>query len=230
MDEHGNEPSCEAPEGADWATRAADLILENLKERKGMGDELDQVDEDILFEIQETMAGIIRKESGAPSPAESTKPKPELTESVANRPDNRVRDAIQVFSSAIYKPVDEFELKDAFVDLIEGILAKNGRQIYILAQPTGELEVRASIERKVHTLHTSQNHDALAALCATIVAAARDRAPYLPSRPFESIITKESIGQHGLRFPDQLKTIHALIEPLNKGMFIDIRLHFKQTD
>ncbi len=230
MDEQGNEPSCEAHRGADWATRAADLILENLKERKGVGDELDQVDEDVLLEIQETMAGIIRKASGAPPPAEPTEPEPEANEKVANKPDNRVHEAIQVFSSATFKPVDEFELKDAFVELIEGILAKNARQIYILAQPTGELEVRASIERKVHTLQTFPNHDALAALCATIVAAARDRVPYLPSRPFESIITRESIDRHGLRFPEQLETIHALIEPLTKGMFIDLRLQFAQAN
>lgn len=53
-----------------------------------------------------------------------------------------------------------------------------------------------------------------------------DIVPYLPTRPFESIISRTSIDQHGLRFPEQLETMHAFIEPLNKGMFIDIRLRF----
>jgi hypothetical protein len=211
----------------DWATRAADLILEDLKGRKGVGNELDNVDDEIFQEIQDTMAEIIRKSQGVTSPTKQTEPEHQPAKQERVKPDNRIRKAIRVFSDATALPTDEFELKDAFVDLIEGVLASNAHQVFILAQPTGELEVRARINRKVHTLHSSGNHDALGALCATIVAAGRDRVPYLPARPFESVITKASIDQHGLRFPVQLKAIHALIEPLSKGMFIDIRLHFE---
>lgn len=216
--------------GRDWATVAADLIIKDLKGRKGVGNELDHVDDEILKEIQDTMAEIIRKSAGTAPLTVQSEAKLEPTKRVEVKPDHRIRDSLQVFSSATTQPVDEFELKDAFVDLIDGVLAKNANQIFLVAQPTGELEVRARINRKVHTLHTSANQDALGALCATIVAAGRDRVPYLPSRPFESVITKTSIDQHGLRFPDRLKSIHALLEPLSKGMFIDIRLRFEEVN
>ncbi|TLX17131.1 hypothetical protein [Rhizobium sp. MHM7A] len=211
--------------GEDWAARAAGLILKDLRKRKGIGNALDDVDDDVLLEIQATIAEIARNALGSEQPSERPEPPAEVSEPKTTKLDGRIPKAIQVFSEATSEPSDEFELKDAFVDLVEGVMAHNGNQIFILAQPTGELEVRARIERKVHNLYTSGNHDALSALCATIVAAGRDRVPYLPSRPFESIITKTSIDQHGLRFPDKLKTIHALIEPLTKGMFIDLRLH-----
>jgi hypothetical protein len=214
----------------DWATRAADLILEDLKGRKGVGNELDNVDADILFEIQETMAEIMRNSAGVTSPSEQPDLQPHPAKQAKVKPDNRIREAIEIFSTSMSQPMDEFELKDAFVDLVEGVLATNARKMYVVAQPTGELEVRASVNRKVHTLYTAGNHDALSALCATIVAAGQKRMPYLPSRPFESIITRDSIDQHGLRFPKQLKTIHAMIEPLNKGMFIDLLLEFKEVE
>lgn len=43
------------------ARKAAEKILDNLSGRRGIGNELDDCDEDILDEIVETMAGIIEK-------------------------------------------------------------------------------------------------------------------------------------------------------------------------
>jgi hypothetical protein len=207
----------------DWAARAAGLILNDLQGRKGIGNELDNIDQDILLEIIDTMAEFIRQSARTASPGEQAEPETQPIARKEIRPDNRIRKAIQVFSAATSQPMDEFELKDAFVDLIEGVLANDATQIYILAQPTGELEVRARVNRKVHTLYTAATQDALGALCATIVAAGRDRVPYLPSRPFESIITQTSIDEHGLRFPEPLRTIHALIEPLSIGFLAVVK-------
>lgn len=217
----------DATPGEDWAVRATRFILEDLRDRKGIGNALDDVDDDILLEIQKTIAEIVRNSLGTAQLPEQTEPPTEVSRPKTVKIDRRIPMAIRLFGEAASEGADEFALKDAFIDLVEGVMSHNGNQIFILAQPTGELEVRARIERKVHRLHSSENHDALSALCATIAAAGRDRVPYLPSRRYESMITSTSIDQHGLRFPEKLKTIHALIEPLSKGMFIDIRLDFE---
>jgi cell division protein ZapA (FtsZ GTPase activity inhibitor) len=47
-------------EKLDWATEAALNVLDELSDRKGIGNEIDQCDDEIKEEILETLAEIIR--------------------------------------------------------------------------------------------------------------------------------------------------------------------------
>lgn len=44
-----------------WCRKAADSILDDLSDRRGIRSVLDTIDEDVMEEIKETMAGIIRE-------------------------------------------------------------------------------------------------------------------------------------------------------------------------
>lgn len=46
------------------SVKVAELIYDNLAGRSGIGNEFDQIDEEILQEIKDKMAEIIAKETG----------------------------------------------------------------------------------------------------------------------------------------------------------------------
>jgi hypothetical protein len=45
----------------DWAQTAADEIIENLRDRRGLAHVFDEIDAEIQEEIRDTWAGIIRR-------------------------------------------------------------------------------------------------------------------------------------------------------------------------
>lgn len=52
----------------DWAQTAADAILDNLMDRRGIKQAFWDVDEDVMQEIRETLAQIIRDTAASDQP------------------------------------------------------------------------------------------------------------------------------------------------------------------
>ncbi len=44
-----------------WCYKAVDSVLDDLSDRRGIGSELSQIDEDVMDEIKGTMASIIHE-------------------------------------------------------------------------------------------------------------------------------------------------------------------------
>lgn len=52
----------------DWAQTAADAVIDNLRDRRGIRQAFDGVDDEVMEEIRDTLAGIIRDTAATDQP------------------------------------------------------------------------------------------------------------------------------------------------------------------
>jgi hypothetical protein len=214
----------------DWADKASRDIFEDFEGRSGVGNALEEVDDEIREEIRSTMAAIIRAASKGVAGEASGNTAPECGNVVQRPkedvfvPDKRIRKSMKTFIEANSTDFNHYVLKDALVDLLEGVMSHDAKQVHVVSSAKG-IEIRARIGGKQRVLHQSDDATGIHALCATIVAGVKDRNPYISGRPFASIITKASIDPLGVKFPDSLELVQVSIEPLSGGTCIDMKLH-----
>jgi hypothetical protein len=215
----------------DWADNASRTIVLDLRDRKGLGNAFDEADRDIQEEIRSTIADIIRAATpttvvtDAATPAPETEPPAAPPKEEVFVPDVRIGKSVKTFIEANSTDFNHYVLKDALIDLLEGVMSHQAKQIHIRTSSKG-FEIRAKISGKPRVLHSCSDTTAMLVLCATVAASVKDRIPYIPSRRFASIITKTSIDPHGLKFPDALELVQVSIEPLSDNcVYIDMRLH-----